>query len=90
MSPLVPPLGLALDRAGNILIVDTENHTIRCIDAQTGRIRTLAGNGQRGGEGDGGSAPKARLDRPHGVAVSPDGLVVIGDTGNHRVREVGP
>jgi DNA-binding beta-propeller fold protein YncE len=84
------PKELAVDGEGNILIVDTENHAIRRIDARTGLISTVAGSGQRGGEGDGGPATSARLDRPHGVAVGPDGAVWIGDTGNHRVRRVGP
>lgn len=84
------PKEFAIDRAGNLLIVDTENQAIRRIDARTGLIRTLAGNGQRGGEGDGGAATSALLDRPHGVAVGPDGAVYIGDTGNHRIRKVGP
>lgn len=84
------PKELAIDRAGNLLIVDTENHAIRRIDARTGLIRTLAGNGRRGKEGDGGAATSALLDRPHGVAVGPDGAVYIGDTGNHRIRKVSP
>ncbi|SIO58603.1 NHL repeat-containing protein [Singulisphaera sp. GP187] len=84
------PKELAIDRAGNLFIVDTENHAIRRIDARTGLIRTVAGTGRRGGEGDGGAATSALLDRPHGVAVGPDGAVYIGDTGNHRIRKVGP
>jgi sugar lactone lactonase YvrE len=84
------PKELAVDPDGNIFIVDTENHVIRRIDAQTGQVSTVAGSGQRGGEGDGGSSTAARLDRPHGVAVPRDGAIYIGDTGNHRVRKVGP
>jgi DNA-binding beta-propeller fold protein YncE len=84
------PKELAVDRAGNILLVDTENHAIRRIEAATGIVRTVAGSGQRGGEGDGGPATSARLDRPHGVAIGPDGAVYIGDTGNHRLRKVVP
>ena len=79
------PKELAVDRAGNIFLVDTENHAIRRIEAKTGIVRTVAGSGQRGGEGDGGPATSARLDRPHGVAIGPDqALIYIGDTENHR------
>lgn len=81
------PKELCLDRAGNIYVVDTENHAIRRIDAASGRITTVAGDGRRP---EAGESPMTtdRLDRPHGVAVSPDGSIVIGDTGNHRIRKV--
>ncbi len=84
------PKELDVDRDGNILIVDTENHAIRRIDGHTGNITTVAGNGERGGQGDDGSPTKAQLDRPHGVAIDPRGGFVIGDTGNNRLRRVGP
>lgn len=84
------PKELALDRDGSILIVDTENQVIRRIDAATGVVTTLAGNGTRGGGGDGESATAAQLGRPHGVAVGPDGAVYVGDTENHRVRKIEP
>ena len=84
------PKELAVDRAGNLFLVDTENHAVRRIDAKSGTITTVAGTGRQGGDGDGGPARQARLDRPHGVAVGPDGAITIGDTGNHRVRRVAP
>lgn len=74
--------------ADSILIVDTENHAIRRIDAATGVITTVAGSGVAGAGGDGGPATAAQLDRPHGVAVDRDGAILIGDTNNHRVRRV--
>lgn len=81
------PKGAACDKTGNLFIVDTENHAIRRIDAKTGVISTVAG-GRRGSGGDGGPATEAGLDRPHGVAVGPDGALYIGDTLNHRIRRV--
>jgi DNA-binding beta-propeller fold protein YncE len=84
------PKEMAVDRDGNILIVDTENHSIRRIDARSGTVTTLAGNGHRGGEGDGNSARSAQLSRPHGVAAAPDRSIYIGDTENHRIRRVAP
>jgi streptogramin lyase len=82
------PKELKVDAAGNVYVVDTENHAIRRIDAQTRIITTAAGTGKPGGSGDGGSATEALLNRPHGVAVGPDGMVYIGDTLNHRIRRV--
>ena len=84
------PKELAVDAAGNVFIVDTENQAIRRIDAQTGTISTVAGSGRRGGKGDGGPPTSAELDRPHGIAVAADGALYIGDTANHRVRRVSP
>ncbi len=80
------PKELCLDRAGNIFVADTENHAIRRIDAATGRITTMTGDGRRPESGVEDPATTERLDRPHGVAVANDGSIAIGDTGNHRVR----
>jgi DNA-binding beta-propeller fold protein YncE len=82
------PKELTIDREGNLLIVDTENHAIRKIDIRSKILATVVGNGRQGGDGDGGPATAASLDRPHGAAVAPDGSIYIGDTNNHRVRKV--
>jgi len=73
-----------------LLIVDTENHASRFIDAATRQIRTLARNGQVVHGGDGGPPAKVQRDRPHGFAVAPDGSFWIADTNNHRLRLVTP
>lgn len=83
------PKELAVSSAGDVYLVDTENHAIRKVDARSGIITTVAG-GRLGSGGDGGPATAAGLDRPHGVAVRPDGSILIGDTNNHRVRRVTP
>lgn len=84
------PKGIALDGQGRVEIVDTENHAIRRFDPQSGEVLTIAGGGPDSGGfgGDGGPALKARMDRPHGVCVGPDGAIYIGDTNNHRVRRI--
>jgi sugar lactone lactonase YvrE len=84
------PKELCLDRAGNVFVVDTENHAIRRIDAASGRITTVAGDGRRPVKGEDDPGTTDRLDRPHGVAVAADGSIVVGDTGNHRVRKARP
>ena len=81
------PKALRCDAAGNIIVVDTENHAIRRIDAATGVVATIAG-GRRGGHGDGGPATDAGLDRPHGCGIAANGAIYIADSNNHRVRVV--
>jgi sugar lactone lactonase YvrE len=49
-------------------------------------LRTVAGTGKAGEFGDGGPAILAQLSAPTGVAVRPNGDVVIADTGNNLVR----
>jgi len=82
------PKEMALDRDGNALIVDTENHVIRRVDLRARTVSTIIGSGRQGGDGNGGPARAAALDRPHGAAVGPDGSIYIGDTNNQRIRKV--
>lgn len=84
------PKELAIDKDGNVFVVDTENEVIRRIDAKTGIITSVAGKGKSKtpGLGDSGPATAATLGRPHGVAVGPDGALYIGDTNSHRIRRV--
>jgi DNA-binding beta-propeller fold protein YncE len=83
------PKEMALDRNGDLLIVDTENHAIRHFDRRADTVTTIAG-GRQGGGGDGGPATQAGLDRPHGAVVGPDSAIYIGDTNNHRIRKLVP
>jgi YVTN family beta-propeller protein len=86
-SELNQPLGVALDGAGNLYIADADNDLIRKIDAVTGIITTVAGNGTAGDSGDGGPATSAELFFPFRVAVDGAGNLYIADT-NDRIRRV--
>ena len=77
--------GIALAPAGSLYLADTESHTIRRIDLKSGIITTVAGTGQRG-DGPDGNPLQCRLARPHGIFVSADGTVYIGDSESHRIR----
>ncbi len=87
-ASLLSPEGVGLDSEDNLYIADTGNHRVRRVDADTGVITTVAGNGDQGFSGDGGPALNASLSAPEDVALSHDGDVLISDTLNNRVRKV--
>jgi Gluconolactonase len=85
---LALPHGLSIDSAGNLYIADTANHRIRRIDAATGTITTIAGDGTQNFSGDGNPASAASLDSPRAMTVTAAGLVTLSDTANQRVRQL--
>jgi sugar lactone lactonase YvrE len=92
-AELTFPEGVALDEAGDLLIADTGNNVIREVEATTagfGNIRTMAGTGVAGFNGDGHAATSAQLNSPWNVAVAQDGSLYIADLTNNRVRRVNP
>src|SRR5439155_21527331 len=67
---LFGPLSVAVDNGGNLFINDAEHFRIRRVDAATGIITTVAGNGTWGYSGDGGPAASAQIgDIAFGIAV---------------------
>jgi uncharacterized protein (TIGR03437 family) len=80
------PADVAVDSRGNVYIADGNNR-VRKVDAATGIIHTIAGNGSSGFSGDGGSATAAALG-PVAVALDAAGNLFIGDAANRRVRKV--
>ena len=81
------PLGLAVDRAGNLYIADAANQRVRRLD-QAGTITTVAGNGQHGFSGDSLIAIASSLNSPSAVAVNGSSQLYIADVANNRVRVI--
>ena len=82
------PMGGAVDGAGNVFISDSGNQRIRRVDAITGAMTTVAGNGVPGFGGDGGQAVSATLCTPSDVKLDGAGNLFIADTENHVIRRV--
>lgn len=81
------PRAVAYDASGNLYIADSDNNVIRKVSS-SGTVTTVAGTGQQGFGGDGGSATSAWLDTPTGIAVDAHGNIYIADSHNNRIREV--
>jgi DNA-binding beta-propeller fold protein YncE len=87
-ASLSRPSGIAVDREGNLFLTDSDNHLVRRWDRTTGMLERVAGVGTTGCGGDGGSALKAGLNYPFGIAVDGEGRLAVADTFNHRIREI--
>jgi sugar lactone lactonase YvrE len=82
------PKHLSCDRADNVLIADTETHTIRLYTPKDGKLRRVAGTGKKGAGAAGGAPDQVELARPHGATIDPTGAVVICDSDNNRVLRI--
>ncbi|MBV9196082.1 MAG: pentapeptide repeat-containing protein [Solirubrobacterales bacterium] len=91
------PASLSMTPSGNVLFADTNNDMIRAFVPSTGHvIDDLAGlldsnsNPQAGFNGDGNAGNQTELDHPQAVAATRGALFAVADTGNKRIRQVGP
>lgn len=83
------PYKTAVDKNGNIYVVDNGSHRVRKIDFSTNQVSTLAGGGTTAAFEDGqGSA--ARFNTLTGIAVDNDLNVYVADAVNHAIRKITP
>jgi sugar lactone lactonase YvrE len=71
------PNGLVLDAQNNLYIADQNNHRIRKVDALTGIITTIAGNGNGNYSGDGGTPLAAEMYFPADLAIDSQSNIYI-------------
>jgi sugar lactone lactonase YvrE len=82
------PSGITLDKTDNLFIADTKNNRIRRVDATSGIITTVVGNGDFTFDGDGGPADRAGINEPSDIVLDSMNNLFIADTSNHRIRRV--
>ncbi|WP_225841296.1 thioredoxin-like domain-containing protein [Streptomyces albus] len=97
-GPYVPPEPVATDLRfpgkvlalpdGGYLVSDTTRHQLVELAADGETVRRRIGAGERG-LADGGPEA-ARFNEPQGLALLPDGQVLVADTVNHALRRVDP
>lgn len=88
-SPLVDPRACAVDRKGNVYILERGGHALRVVRPD-GTIHTAIGTGKAGLSGDGGDARLATLNGPKHLCIDLDDNVIVADTANHVVRRYTP
>ena len=80
--------GLAIDRAGNVYVIDNSNYNVRKITA-AGAVSTVAGLAGTSGSTNGvGTA--ARFNSCYGITVDGNDNVFIADTLNESIRKITP
>lgn len=82
------PSFLASDAKGDLFVADYFNHRIRRIDAKTGIITTIAGNGDARSYGDNGPATEAGVGYPFGIAVDSREDVYLIENGVGTIRVI--
>lgn len=82
------PIRLAALGEDSVVVADIFNHAIREVRLD-GRVRTILGGPDRKGYRDG-EAEDAQIASPHGVGVSPTGVIAVAEASNHTIRLLTP
>ncbi|HUF19083.1 MAG TPA: NHL repeat-containing protein [Thermoanaerobaculia bacterium] len=80
------PFGIAIDALGDLYVADSGNHLIRKITKDR-EVTTICGIPETFGTNDG-ECSVARMNRPSGIAIQPNGSLLIADSNNHTIRRV--
>ncbi|HWY67012.1 MAG TPA: PKD domain-containing protein [Terriglobales bacterium] len=84
---LPQPTSAVRDSAGNTYIAVPALNTVFVVDTG-GALTAYAGTGIAGFSGDGGTATKAQLNFPTGLAIDKGNNLFISDQNNERIRRV--
>jgi DNA-binding beta-propeller fold protein YncE len=87
-APLNGPRTMALAANGDLYLALREGNAIYRIDAASQTLHHIAGTGESGYAGDGGTATAAKLGGPKGLALAADGSLYVADTENHVIRRI--
>ena len=89
-SPLVDPRAAAIDRIGNLYILERGGNALRVVSPD-GVIRTVVNqSGKQGSSGDGGPAIDAMMNGPKHLCIDTNNQVIIADAENHIIRRYNP
>ena len=86
-ASIAGPTGVVVDDQGVLYIADRNNNRIRAVDAQ-GMITTVSGTGKQDYNGDSEVARETNLYLPFGVALNPEGKLLVIDRSHYRIRSI--
>jgi sugar lactone lactonase YvrE len=86
-NPMLGPRALVVD-GRTMWIALREGHSVWKMDLDSGLLTHVAGSGEKGFKGDGGSALAAMFNGPKGIALGPRGNVYVVDTENQAIRRI--
>jgi len=87
-AKLSVPVAVAIDTMGNMYIADYNNKRIRKVDASTGIISTIAGDGTVGFYGEGIPSTAAKLSTIEDICLDKKGNLYLADHNNYRIRKI--
>jgi hypothetical protein len=82
------PYAVVVDKDNNLFIVDRLNAVVRKVDAKSGNVTTVAGNGKKDYSGDGGKATDASMREPNDCILDGKDGLLIADVGDWRIRRL--
>lgn len=84
------PYNVYVDDQGDLFISDAGNHRVRHVNARSGIITTIAGQGEYGHSDDHRLAVDEPFMGPFSVITDDRGNLYIAEYFGHRIRQVGP
>ncbi len=87
-ATLYNPYDVVLDSYNNLYITDRGNNRVRKVDASTGVISTIVGDGTASSTGDGSAATSATLNGPCFSRFDSSGNYYVSECAGDRLRKV--
>jgi tripartite motif-containing protein 71 len=77
---LLRPAGLAVEKNGNLIVVDSGNNRLQVFTPEGKFVGKCGGPGKNPGE----------FNQPWGITLDKDGLIYVADWKNHRIQKLSP
>ena len=87
-TPVNNPYGIVVGPDGALYFCEVDTGRTRRMDLNTGRLTTIAGDGEKAYRGDGGPAPVASFSAPHEIRFDQEDNLFVVERDAHVVRRI--